>query len=258
MSRRLPGSPRRPAAEAPPAPLRGTNRRAPTAAPRSGPFVVPRAVRVVGSTEHATWSTTATKWWRGGRWRSESTVEVDGRRLQLSNLDKVLLPGRLHQGRGRRLLRAHRAGPAAAHRRPADVVPAVPGRHRQEGLLRQERAEGHARLGADRPAAGAGQHAWTARPSTTSSSATCRRWSGPRTSPALELHVPQWTRRAARRRPRAGPAGARPGPRRAGDRRGVRRGRPAAARAGRGRRPAPAGQDVGLQGDAGVRRGRSR
>ena len=38
-------------------------------------------------------------------------VEVDGRELKLTNLDKVPLPeGRVHQGRGDRLLRAGRAG----------------------------------------------------------------------------------------------------------------------------------------------------
>ena len=46
---------------------------------------------------------------------TKTPVEVDGRELKLSNLDKVLYPaGRLHQGRGDRLLRQRRAG-AAAH-----------------------------------------------------------------------------------------------------------------------------------------------
>ena len=46
-------------------------------------------------------------------------VEVEGRTLSLSNLDKVLYPrGRVHQGPGDRLLHARRARPAAAPARP--------------------------------------------------------------------------------------------------------------------------------------------
>ena len=46
-------------------------------------------------------------------------VEVEGRSLELSNLDKVLYPGgRLHQGRGDRLLHPDRPGAAAAPARP--------------------------------------------------------------------------------------------------------------------------------------------
>ena len=78
-------------------------------------------------------------------------VEVDGRELALTNLDKVLWPrGRLHQGRGDRLLRADRADDPAPPARPrADPGP-VSRRRRGPALLREARAEAHARLGQDR------------------------------------------------------------------------------------------------------------
>ena len=50
-------------------------------------------------------------------------VDVEGRTLSLSNLDKVLYPPhRHHQGRGARLLRPDRAGDAAPPRRDRPVT----------------------------------------------------------------------------------------------------------------------------------------
>ena len=93
-------------------PARGTHRRAPTAAPRSGPFVVVAPVdhvwQAVGTLRgsgasgrtpaHALRGRIgghrAGRRRYGGRRQRDgtSTVEVDGRRLSLSNLDKVLYP----------------------------------------------------------------------------------------------------------------------------------------------------------------------
>ena len=85
-----------------------------------------------------------------GRGRRPSAVAVQPRQGALSR-------DRLHQGRGRRLLRPRRRRSAAAHRRPADVLPALPRRRRGAGLLREERAARHAGLGAHGAAARAGQ-----------------------------------------------------------------------------------------------------
>ena len=56
------------------------------------------------------------------------TVEVDGRRMRLSSLEKVMYPRTgTTKAAGARLLRAHRAGDPAAPARPrghADPLPA--------------------------------------------------------------------------------------------------------------------------------------
>ena len=218
---------------------RGTHRRAPTAAPRSGPFVVrPRRPRMAGgwvpceapaprvvplrmlyvveSAGTEPWTTAVT----ASRRRRDGTLDGGGRRPAAVAVEpgQGALPGRLHQGRGRRLLRPDRAGPAAAHRRPADVLPAVPRRGRREGVLRQERAAGDARLGAHRaaPAPGSSMDRETLDYVVIDDLPTLV-WAA-----NLAAHRdarPAVDRRPARRRPRARPAGARPGPRGARHRR---------------------------------------
>ena len=184
-------------------------------------------------------------------------MEVDGRRLSLSNLDKVLYPDGFTKGevvdyyaRIAPVLLPHVADRPMSFQRFPDGTD-------KKGFFAKNAPKGTpdwvrtVRL----PAPGSTMDRETLDYVVVGDLPTLV-WAA--NLAALELHVPQWTRRAARRRPRAGPAGARPRPRRAGHRRRVRRGRAAAARAGRGRRPAPAGQVVRLQGHAGVRRGRSR
>ena len=121
----------------------------------------------------------------GRRRRAErSTVEVDGRRLSLSNLDKVLYPetgftkGEVvdYYARIAPVLLPHIADRPMSFQRFPDGVD-------KQGVLREERPAGHAGLGAHRAAPGARAAAWTGRPSTTSSSTTCRPWSGRPTWP---------------------------------------------------------------------------
>ena len=94
--------------------------------------------------------------WRRGRPRGEAAstkvaVDVDGRQLTLSNLDKVLYPEvGFTKAAGHRLLHTHRAGAAAAPRGRAADAQALPGRRRGAGLLREERAARHARRGSGR------------------------------------------------------------------------------------------------------------
>ena len=64
--------------------------------------------------------------------------------------------GRLHQGRGHRLLHPHRAGAAAAPGQPGADPEALPRRRRGQVLLREELALAPAGLGARRRAAVAG------------------------------------------------------------------------------------------------------
>ena len=108
------------------------------------------------------------------------TVEVEGRKLALSNLDKVLYPDAgLHQGRGHRLLRRGRRRAAPPPRGPAAHPQALAGRHRIAAVLREERAARHARLGPHRVHGRARRR----RRRRTSSRTRCRRWSGWPTSP---------------------------------------------------------------------------
>ena len=73
---------------------------------------------------------------------------TDGRRLKITNWDKVLFPrDRLHEGRPDRLLRAHRAGGAAAPARPAADAQALPERRRRAVLLREAVALAPSRVG---------------------------------------------------------------------------------------------------------------
>ena len=77
-------------------------------------------------------------------------VITEGRRLKLTNWDKVLYPGdRLHQGRPDRVLRAGRAGRAPAPARPAADAQALSERRRRAVLLREAVALAPPRMGAD-------------------------------------------------------------------------------------------------------------
>ena len=69
----------------------------------------------------------------------EVRVEVDGRTLRISNLDKVLYPGIGHdEGGGAALLRPGGAGAAAAPGRPGGHPDPLAGRHRRQPVLREE------------------------------------------------------------------------------------------------------------------------
>ena len=82
---------------------------------------------------------------------SEVHVDVEGRTLKLSNLQKVLYPAHgHHQGRGARLLRPDRSGAAPAPRRPAGHPDPLAARRADDELLREERARRHPVLGAHR------------------------------------------------------------------------------------------------------------
>ena len=82
--------------------------------------------------------------------RTAGEVEVDGRRIKVSNWSKgPVAEDRLHQGRPRRLLRAHRAGAAAAPARPPADAQALSERRRRPALLREALPEAPARVGAD-------------------------------------------------------------------------------------------------------------
>ena len=121
------------------------------------------------------------------RWpRRRVEVEVEGRRLSLSNLDKVLYPRtRVHQGPGDRLLHARRAGRAAA--------PARPRRSRSSAIRTGSRASTSTRRTARRTRPSGCARSASAR-STTASATTCRRSSGSPTWPTSSC-----TRRCRRR-----------------------------------------------------------
>ena len=108
--------------------------------------------------------------------RRRVEVEVEGRRLSLSNLDKVMYPAvGLHQGPGDRLLHAHRARAAAAPARPPTDPEALPERRRGPVLLREALPRRTRPTGCGRRA---GRQA-----STTASATTCRRSCGSPTWP---------------------------------------------------------------------------
>ena len=193
---------------------------------------------------------------RMGAWRKQeerSVVEVDGRRLSLSNLGKVLYP-ETGFTKGEVVDYYVRIAPV--------LLPHVADRP----MSFQRFPDGVATKGFFAKNAPPGTPDWVRRvrlpaPGSTKSRETLDYvvvdslptlvWAA--NLAALELHVPQWTvgpRGAARA---ARPAGARPRPGRAGERRRVRRGGPAAQGPGRGRRARAAGQDEWLQGDAGQR-----
>ena len=86
----------------------------------------------------------------------DSTVEIQGRHLKLTNLDKVLYPvHRIHQGAGHRLLRAHRAGFDPALFRTSANAEALPQRRRSAVFLREECYTASSRLGQDGTPSGA-------------------------------------------------------------------------------------------------------
>ena len=71
-------------------------------------------------------------------------VEVEGRTLSLSNLDKVFYPGdRLHQGPGDRLLHADRAGAAAAPARPPPDAQALSRTASRAQFFYEKQCPGH-------------------------------------------------------------------------------------------------------------------
>ena len=79
-------------------------------------------------------------------------VDVEGRRLVLSNLDKVLYPDAgFTKGQVHRLLHADRPVPAAPPRRPAADPQALSQRGRRRVLLREERPARAARSGSAPP-----------------------------------------------------------------------------------------------------------
>ena len=167
---------------------------------------------------------------------AKTRVEVDGTRLTLSNLDKVLYPGHGFT-KGEVIDYYARIAPALLPHLPGPPghAQAVSRRRRRADVLREERALPHARLGADRRASHSGRQPGVAR------LRHRRRPAHPRLAAnlaALELHVPAVACRAAWRRARPRPDGLRPRPRPA--RRSGRRtrGRRAAAGAARPRRAA--------------------
>ncbi len=64
-------------------------------------------------------------------------VDIDGRTVRLTNLDKVLVPVGVHQGRGGRLPPPHRSGDRPAPRRTMHHVPSLSRRHRPRRVLRE-------------------------------------------------------------------------------------------------------------------------
>ena len=87
--------------------------------------------------------------------RSRFAVQVDGRDLGAVQPGQGALPGgRVHQGRGDRLLHPDRAGAAAAPARPGADPDPLPQRRRRRALLREERTRRHPRLGTPGDAAG--------------------------------------------------------------------------------------------------------
>ena len=178
---------------------------------------------------------------------SERTeVEVDGRTLSLSNLDKVMWPkSKTTKGAGHRLLRARRGNPGSAPGRPTAHACPIPRRRRRPALLREAHPEGGAGLDPLR----AGRH-------------------GPRRRDRLRRLRRQTVSRLARPDggPRAPPLaleGGRDGmpdgprlrPRPGSARRDARvlHGRAAGARALPGNRHGELRQDLRLEGNAGVR-----
>ena len=202
-----------------------------------------------------TWSPTT--WW-SSREPGKQRVEIDGRTLSVSNLEKVLFPEVVvHQGAGHRLLRPGRAGAAAAPRRPPGDLHPLAGRRRGPDLLREEQRAARPRVGpaGDDPQPGQLDRPGDARHGRPRVGGRPRLGGQPRRAGAARAAV------AGRRRRRAAaarPAGARPRPG-PGDRAGrVLRRRRAAGRAAGGRRPGPGGEDLRLQGHAGLRADRVR
>ena len=89
---------------------------------------------------------------RSSPWPRARQVEVDGRELKLTNLDKVLYPeAGLHQGRDGRLLRQGGAGDGPAPERPRGDPAPLPGRGRRPRLrlLREALPQAPAEMGED-------------------------------------------------------------------------------------------------------------
>ena len=126
-------------------------------------------------------------------------VEIDGRTLSLSNLDKVLYPaGGVHQGPRHRLLHARRAGAAAAPARPAADAQALPERRRRRRTSTRSSARRTApdwvrdrRRSEPRATAARSTSAWPT---------TCRRSCGWPTSPTSSC-TPRWRWRTTTTRP---------------------------------------------------------
>ena len=177
--------------------------------------------------------------------RTSVVAEVDGRQLELSNLDKVLYPSGFTKGEVidyyARIAPRRRAAPA----RPGADVPALPQRHRRPGLLREA-------LPGPPPGVGAGR-ARPRRPPRrhrvllhrgAGGDGVGRQHGGHRA--ARPDGAGRRPRHAAGRRVRL-----RPGPAHRHHR--LLRDRPAGPRRPRRRRPRGVVQDVGLEGAAAVR-----
>ena len=79
-------------------------------------------------------------------------VDIEGKHLKVSNLDKVLYPeAGFTKGQVHRLLRAHGAGVAAAFARPPADHEALPQRRQQPVFLREELPGASSRVGKNRP-----------------------------------------------------------------------------------------------------------
>ena len=157
------------------------------------------------------------------------------------------LPRRgLHEGARDRLLHADRALRAAAPARPRADPQALPQRRRRAVLLREERAEPPPRLGAHRddPDPHGRAHDRLRARRGPADAGVAGQPGRPRAA-----HLA----REGRGPPSADDPGLRPRSRRAGDRRRVRAGRAAAARGVRAPRARGLPQDLGLEGDAGLR-----
>ena len=105
--------------------------------------------------------------------------------LSLSNLDKVLYPTRVHQGRDHRLLRADRADDVAAPGRTRHHVPAFPDGADKKGFF-EKRCPKHRPEWVEPPSA----RATTRVKSGTAASTNRRPWCGPANMAALEIHAP--------------------------------------------------------------------
>ena len=176
-------------------------------------------------------------------------VEVDGRTLSLSNLDKVLYPAAgFTKGHVIDYYTRIAPGAAAAPARPGADAQALPERRRGAVLLREELPGAPPGLGAHRD--DPDPHRRRAR-STSASSTTCRRSCGWPTSPTSSC-TPRWRASSDPRAPTILAFDLDPGA--AGDDRRVR---PRGARAARGRSSTSGcegvPEDVGLEGHAGLR-----
>ena len=174
-----------------------------------------------------------------------TVVEIDGRQLKLTQPRQGPVPrDRVHQGRGHRLLRPHRAGDAPAPRRPLRHLQALPQRGRRQVLLREALPVAPPRVGA----ASASGPVTAAAASTTACSTTRRRlvWAAqprrPRAAHADVVRAPTSTT------PNMVVFDLDPGPPAGDDR--VRRGRPRPPRRARRPRARDLRQDVGLEGPA--------